>query len=142
MKDEQKNELAHKRHMQKLMRAIYIVAAIGVILTVYVYASNLPPPNGKYDTFASCIASSGTQFYGAFWCPHCAAQKAEFGNSAHLLPYIECSAPDANSQLQICNDKGVQSYPTWFFPDNTSSTGEQSLQTLSEKTGCPLPTST
>jgi Thioredoxin len=139
MKEESKKELAHKRHMQKTMRAIYIIAAIGAILGVYIYVSNIPPPIGKYDTFASCIASSGATFYGAFWCPHCQAQKAEFGSSAHLLPYVECSLPDASGQNQLCNDKGISGYPTWVFKDNTTSTGEQPLATLAQKTGCVLP---
>jgi hypothetical protein len=138
MKDEAKNEIAHKRHMQKMMRAIYIVAAIGVVLSVYVYASNLPPPVGKYDTFASCSLQAA-RHSTARSCPHCQAQKAEFGSSAHLLPYVECSLPDASGQDQICNDKGIQSYPTWYFADQSSSTGEQPLATLAQKTGCALP---
>jgi thiol-disulfide isomerase/thioredoxin len=142
MQEAHQQELAHKRHMRKLMRAIYILAAIGVVLAVYLWVISIPPPNGKYDAFASCIASSGTKFYGAFWCPHCQAQKAEFGDSARLLPYIECSTPDANGQTQVCISKGIQEYPTWYFPDGSSSTGALSLETLSQKTNCPLPTST
>jgi hypothetical protein len=142
MKEETKRDLAHERHMQKMRRLIYILAAAAAILAVYIWVTHIPPPNGKYDAFASCIASSGTQFYGAFWCPHCQDQKAEFGNSARLLPYIECSTPDAQGQTQICINKGIKSYPTWYFADGSSSTGALSLETLSQKTGCPLPTST
>lgn len=94
---------------------------------------------GKLDTFATCIKDSGAKFYGAFWCPHCANQKAMFGSSAKLLPYIECSAPDGKSQLPVCNDAGVSGYPTWKFPDGTTLSGEVELATLSEKTSCPLP---
>ena len=142
MKEEAREQLAHQRHMKKLNRAIYIVVAAAVVLGVYIWVVNIPPPNGKYDAFASCIASSGTKFYGAFWCPHCQAQKAEFGDSERLLPYVECSLPDGSGQTQICIDKGIQEYPTWYFPNGSSSTGALSLETLSEKTGCPLPTST
>lgn len=94
---------------------------------------------GKYDAFASCIAGSGTTFYGAFWCPHCAAQKDLFGSSADLLPYVECSLPDKTGQTQVCIDAKVQSYPTWQFPDGSRLSGEVSLKGLAEKTGCELP---
>ena len=99
------------------------------------YDANQP---GQYDTLAQCIASSGAKFYGAFWCPHCQNQKAIFGKSAKYLPYIECSTPDGRGQLQVCIDKGVVTYPTWYFPDNSSSTGEIPLTTLAEKTSCAL----
>ncbi len=95
---------------------------------------------GKLDTFAQCLKDKGAVFYGAFWCPHCQKTKAMFGKSAKLLPYVECSTPDGKSQLQICKDKGVESYPTWTFPNATTTlTGERTLQDLSQASGCPLP---
>ena len=94
---------------------------------------------GKLDTLATCIKDSGASFYGAFWCPHCQNQKALFGSSAKLLPYIECSTPDGNSQLPVCNEAGVTGYPTWKFANGTVETGELSLAELSQKTNCPLP---
>jgi hypothetical protein len=142
MKEEAKQELAHRRRTRKMMRAVYILAALAVVLGAYLWAVNIPPPNGMYDPFAQCIASSGAKFYGAFWCPHCAQQKAEFGDAVKFLPYVECSNPDATAQTQVCIDKGIQEYPTWYFADGASSTGVQTLQQLSQKTNCPLPTST
>lgn len=142
MKEEAKNAVAHQRHMKKMWRAFYIVAALAVLVAIYILVSNIPPAAGQYDTFASCIASSGAQFYGAYWCPHCQAQKKRFGTSERLLPYIECSLPDGSGQTQVCIDKGVHSYPTWYFADGSSSTGELELTALSQKTNCPLPTST
>lgn len=100
------------------------------------YAKTLP---GKYDGLAQCLKDKGAVFYGAFWCPHCQEQKKLFGNSAKLLPYVECSNPDGKSQTQICIDKGVQSYPTWEFTDGSKLTGEQTPQVLAEKAGCSLP---
>ena len=90
------------------------------------------------DAFAKCIAQSGAKFYGAFWCPHCKDQKAEFGSSVQYLPYVECSTPDGQSQTQICKDKNIQGYPTWIFADGSSVSGEQTLQALAQKTGCTL----
>lgn len=98
-----------------------------------------PGKPGKLDAFATCIKDSGTIFYGAFWCPHCQATKALFGSSAKLLPYVECSTPDGQSQNETCNKAGVQSYPTWQFPDGSRLVGELTLATLADKTQCKLP---
>lgn len=95
--------------------------------------------NATYDNFATCIADSGTEFFGAFWCPHCADQKELFSDSVDLLPYVECDANGKNSEYAYCKAEGVQSYPTWKFPDGTVQTGVLSLEELSEQTSCPLP---
>lgn len=138
-KESTQHDPAHKRHMQKIWGWIIALAVVALVMGIFLYIDNLPPPVGKYDAFASCIASSGATFYGAFWCPHCAAQKAEFGSSVHLLPYHECSTPDGNSELQSCVDAGVQGYPTWVFANGTRATGVQTLQDLASSTGCALP---
>lgn len=98
-----------------------------------------PGKPGKLDAFASCIAESGTTYYGAFWCPNCKNQEAMFGRSAHLLPRIECSTPDGRGQLPVCTEAEITGYPTWEFPDATRETGTISLERLSEATGCLLP---
>ncbi len=121
--------------MKKYLWIIILIAfALGVVWLI-----KTPGKPGKLDTFATCIKDSGTLFYGAFWCPHCQAQKALFGPSAKLLPYIECSTPDGNNQLPVCKDAGVTGYPTWKFPDGSVKTGEVSLAALSELTQCQLP---
>lgn len=112
--------------------AVLIVAGIGS--SMFIKAQP-----GKLDTFAQCLKDKGVVFYGAFWCPHCQNTKAMFGNSAKLLPYVECSTPDGKGQTQICIDKGIKSYPTWVFPNATTTlTGEHTLQELSQASGCPL----
>lgn len=121
--------------MKKIIWILVVLAAVGG----FVWLVKTPGKAGKLDTFATCIKDSGAKFYGAFWCPHCQNQKAEFGSSAKYLPYVECSTPDGSSQLTICNEAGVQGYPTWKFPDGTVETGEVSLNRLSELTNCPLP---
>jgi thiol-disulfide isomerase/thioredoxin len=93
-----------------------------------------------YDGFAQCIKDSGAIFYGAFWCPHCQAQKALFGSSVHYLPYVECSNPDGQSQNQTCNTAKIVGYPTWVFKNGVTESGEQTLVELSKQTSCPLPT--
>ncbi|MEX0919379.1 MAG: hypothetical protein WDZ64_01350 [Parcubacteria group bacterium] len=98
-----------------------------------------PARSGELDTFASCIAESGSTYYGAFWCPNCQNQEALFGRSARLLPRIECSTPDGRGQLPVCTEAEITGYPTWEFPDGTRDTGTLSLDRLSGATGCALP---
>lgn len=129
--------------MHSMDKKYYIIAAIiGVIIAggvtyAWVKYNNAQP--GKLDTFAQCLKDKGAMFYGAFWCPHCQAEKALFGKSQKYLPYVECSTPDGNGQLQVCKDKNIESYPTWFFADGTKKVGEVSLQDLAQQTGCTLP---
>lgn len=89
--------------------------------------------------FAQCLKESGAVFYGAFWCPHCVKQKELFGDAMSLLPYVECSTPDGNAQLQVCKDKKIEGYPTWEFADASRLSGEQTFVQLGEKSGCPVP---
>lgn len=109
-----------------------------VLLGLVGYALYAAVQPGKYDTFAQCVADSGAVFYGAFWCPDCQQQQAMVKGSAHLFPYVECSTPDGQGQLQVCKDQKVTGYPTWTFADGTRINGIAELQTLSEKTGCTL----
>ncbi len=92
-----------------------------------------------YDGFAQCLSDAGAKFYGAYWCPHCQAQKKLFENSKNL-PYIECSTPDGNGQTPVCKDAGVTSYPTWIFADGSILEGERQFAELGEKTSCAVPT--
>ena len=118
---------------------ITIVAALVVVAGLYFYVTNKSVPSGKYDALAQCIKDSGATFYGAFWCPHCRNQKDLFGDSARLLPYVECSLPDASGQNQTCTSEGVTGYPTWVFKDGSRLSGEISLADLAKKTSCALP---
>ena len=108
------------------------------MLIVISLISCTSPASKNYDDFASCLDSNGATFYGAFWCSHCQNQKAMFGSSADILPYIECSTPNRKTE-QACIDKEIKSYPTWVFADGTRVVGEMKLETLSQKTGCTLP---
>ena len=98
--------------------------------------------SAKYDEFSMCLADKGAKFYGAFWCPHCQAQKKLFGSSAKLLPYVECSTADGRGTTQMCEDKKITGYPTWEFADGSRLSGEVSLEKLAETTSCVLPVET
>lgn len=108
----------------KTSKFIIFIVGLVVIFIGIGLATNKAQAPGKYDDFAKALKDSGAQFYGAFWCPHCQAQKAQFGSSKQYLPYVECSNPD-NSQTKICADNKIESFPTWSFKDGITVTSEE-----------------
>ncbi len=124
--------------MSKLTYIVIGICALGFIgLGIWFGVQKKQPT--IYDEFATCLKDSGTKFFGTFWCPHCRNQKALFGKSMKLLPYIECSTANGQGTLQICKDANITGYPTWEFPDGSRLSGEIPLETLAEKTSCLLP---
>ncbi len=129
----------------KTFMGVIALLIVGVVVTVFLKPGSgiTPTGPGEYDTFAQCLKDKGAVFYGAFWCPHCQAQKKLFGSSAKLLPYVECSTPDGANKTQECTDKKIESYPTWELADGTRLPTESysgvSLETLAAKTSCELP---
>ena len=39
------------------------------------------PATPEAKALAECLSEHGVIMYGAFWCPHCAAQKKVFGDA-------------------------------------------------------------
>ena len=114
---------------------IVLITAIGLVN----YSTEVKQGGTELIPLAQCLKDKGVVFYGAFWCSHCQATKTMFGAAKSYLPYVECSTPDGKDQLKICTDNSIVQYPTWVFPDGTRLTGEQTLQSLAKKAGCPLP---
>lgn len=113
---------------------------IGIVIVgglVYLLAVQAKKP-GKYDAVAQCISDSGAKFYGAWWCPHCQAQKALFGKAHKKLPYVECHTK-SRQELPVCEEAGITGYPTWIFADGTRLSGEREIEELAEKTSCEAP---
>ncbi len=77
--------------------------------------------------------------YGAFWCPHCARTKKNFGNSFQHINYVECDPRGENEQSELCIEKEIENYDTWEFTDGSRVVGEPSFEVLGEKTGCEVP---
>jgi len=107
--------------------AVALVSLAGLSLTGYFSITA-----GKYDNFAKCLSQKGVVMYGAEWCTHCKNQKAMFGDSFKYVTYIECTTNEAT-----CSAAGVSGYPTWVI-NGKAYPGEQTLQSLSTLTGCPL----
>ena len=117
-----------------------IIAAI-VILGGAVYIAVPTPAPKATAAFAQCVKDSGATFYGAFWCPHCQAQKAMFtADAVEKLPYVECSTPDGNNQTAACIAAKIESYPTWVFKNGATTTGAIELGALASSTNCVLTT--
>ncbi|HET8581211.1 MAG TPA: hypothetical protein VFL98_01945 [Candidatus Paceibacterota bacterium] len=129
----------------KLSRtAIILLVIIGIVLIgVAIFGAYQASKGSMNLALAQCLKQKGVTFYGAFWCPHCAQQEANFGLTRDQLSsiglYTECSTPDGQGQTQVCKDAGIVSYPTWQFPDGTRVEGVQDLAALASKAGCPLP---
>jgi glutaredoxin len=93
----------------------------------------------RLDAFAQCLAATHTKMYGAFWCPHCADQKALFRSSFQFVSYVECGIPGSRQENETCLAAGVKRFPTWEFAGGERREGFMQLAALSEKTGCGLP---
>ena len=124
---------------KKIKRNIFWILVLIILAGVVVLIARSVSAPGKYDQFAQCLEEKGAKFYGAFWCPHCQNQKKMFGKSQKYLPYVECSTPNGQGQKELCNDAGIEGYPTWVFADESRLSGEVPLATLAEKTMCALP---
>ncbi len=90
--------------------------------------------------FAKALADAGVKMYGAAWCPACTSQKELFEDGGEFLPFIEVTNPDRTLN-QIGRDEEINSFPTWEFQDGSRLTGEQSLATLSQRSGVAIPQS-
>ena len=89
-------------------------ALVVIFVGLFVWYKTAP---GPYDGLANYLTQSGVKMYGAFWCPHCQAEKQDFGKSESKLPYVECSEADEQTQTPICISEKIVSYPTWDFPN-------------------------
>lgn len=130
--------MKHKEKSKPNYLFFGVVIVIVAVLGYFLWKGNSEP--GKYDDFAQCLTESGAKMYGAWWCPHCTNQKTAFGKSWKLFGgYVECSNSD-RTQTAVCAQAGITGYPTWRFGDGSELGGEVSFYTLSQKSGCELPT--
>jgi rubredoxin len=125
-----------------VFRIVVIAVLLGVVgAFAYTHYQESKTPDHRGD-LAQCLTDKGVKMYGAYWCPHCAAQKKDFGSAFKQVSYVECAIPgDPSSQTQACKDKNITGYPTWIFPahdgkDEERTSGEQKLTDLAEKAGC------
>ncbi len=128
---------------QYIFILILVILVLGITsLAVWSYKKSNTDTNPALtvalNTTAQCLTDKGVKFYGAYWCPHCAIQKALFKTAVKKLPYVECADKATGGQTQICIDKGIKGYPTWIFPDNSQLSGENAPFDLATKAQCVL----
>ncbi len=108
---------------------------VGAACSQTAMVGQTPPPIETTSSTAEIalaehLASIGAVKYGAWWCPHCHAQQTLFGQEAFdKISYVECDPQGANARTQLCQSKGVQSFPTWEIGGQMLA-GVQSLETL------------
>ena len=73
--------------------------------------------------------------YSAYWCPHCHDQKQLFGKTAtDELKIIECAKDGVNNQYELCQQKGIDGFPSWEI-NNKIYSGTRGIQELADITG-------
>ena len=86
--------------------------------------------------FTECLKSQGAVLYGAYWDSSTKKQKELFGADAANVNYIECGIQgDYRAQADICQQAGIQAYPTWII-GNDKYVGIQEVAQLATLTGC------
>lgn len=132
--------------MKKIPSSLYLYGAAGLAVVALIaliatnkVATTAPSVN---DGFAQCLADKGVKMYGAWWCPHCKDQKALFGSAFKKVDYVECSPNQTKTMSQECKDAKIEGYPTWVLGDDSRLSGQQTFETLAEKSGCALPEKT
>ena len=120
--------------------AIAVVILVGVsVAFLWQTEQEQFPLRVELTELAQCLDQNGAKFYGAFWCPYCAEQKAIFSTAAKKLPYLECSTADREGQVQLCIDESIVVYPTWRFANAMECTGPVGVEVLAHLSGCAVP---
>ncbi len=117
---------------------LFTIAGIAVVALLG-YVTTRPSAPSAYDSFAQCLTDKGVKMYGAWWCPHCQAQKKLFGTAFKKVTSVECSPNDSRDMSSQCKDANIKGYPTWVFADGSRLEGERTFEALSTKSGCPIP---
>ena len=84
--------------------------------------------------FAKYLSDNKIVMYSAYWCPHCNDQKQLFGKKAvEELIIVECAKDGKNNQYKLCQEKGIEGFPSWEI-NNEIYSGTRSLSELGEMT--------
>ncbi len=118
--------------MRRLTSSQMIYGGTLIVLAMLSGCSTLPT---VYEArLADHLTATGAKMYGAYWCPHCGAQKEYFSGVADRLPYVECDAQGFNAQPDLCAQMGIEVYPTWII-NGEYYTGVQPLGELAALSG-------
>ena len=120
-----------KKGSNNNIKTVYfiVLAAAVIILLVWFF---WPQAVVSRNNFGDCLTANGVVMYGSDQCSHCENQKRILGEDFKRINYVNC---DFNADE--CRQKGISFYPLWSR-DNQVLAGVQSLQSLSEFSGCEL----
>ncbi len=124
-----------KTTQKEVPAAVWVALPVLIAALVFGYFRFLSP--GDLTAFAQCLTEKKAVFYGSSTCPHCAAQKRDFGKAFQYVKYVECN--DNGNLAAVCKQEGIQGFPTWKFDGKDPTQGRQDLNILAQKTGCTLP---
>ena len=116
------------RSPARLLGWSVVTAAATIAVTAWLYAMAPEAWAPRQRALAAHLKESGAVMYGAYWCPVCREQKAQFGPAADQLPYVECDPSGPGARPERCAQAGVQRYPTWVIGGRT----HEGLRTLDE----------
>ena len=114
------------------------IAVVAVLVAGYAVSTPQAAESDDASGLARHLTASGVKFYGAYWCPQCADQKARFGTAAALLPSIECDSRSPIGQPHACAQADIRAFPTWTIGHRRFE-GVLSLEDLARLTGHPPP---
>ena len=120
--------------IKKILFGLAFLLMLFFLIWVLAFSLREKTTYANLDEFAKCLGEKEVVMYGAEWCSHCTAQKKMFGESFEYISYVECS-----EELKVCSEKEIQGVPTWEFQNGEKLIGEQTIEKLSQKSGCPLP---
>ena len=110
------------------------IVALAVIISGLIWSTNVDPssannissPTEKVSPeittssspnkikFAKFLRKNDISMYSAYWCPHCHDQKQLFGKDAvKELSIFECTKDGKDSQYELCQEKGIELFPSW-----------------------------
>lgn len=130
---------ARDQRRRLTIRFVFHLAIAIVLLGTVTPAEKPGSDKDKMDEFARCLTKKNAIMYGSFVCSHCDDQRKLFGDSFKYVHYVECSRIASPQDSHACQATQVRYTPTWVLDGGERLVGIQSLKTLSEKTGCPLP---
>ncbi|MDB9496512.1 hypothetical protein PN441_14545 [Spirulina major CS-329] len=92
----------------------------------------------RVEALARHLNRINARVYSAHWCPHCRAQRAQFGPEDWLVRYgiyLECEpGGEQPASPALCAMNNIQAYPTWKI-NGEYHRGVISLETLAELSG-------
>lgn len=116
-----------------------LIIIVIVLILAFALTGGKKYPQSEVDAFAKCLTENEVVMYGAFWCPHCAKTKKNFGSSFQYINYVECDPKGDNEQSELCIERGIDKYDTWEFASGERIISEPSFEELAEKSGCMMP---